>query len=88
MSASDRDFDYGAPVFRVADLDRSLAWYRDRLGFTVGFVHEGRYAEVARDGCRIHLKRAAAVERDLAAFEAAEHLDGRRVRSRTRKGKH
>lgn len=75
MSRTDDDLRYVAPVLRVADLDRSLACYRDRLGFTVGFVHEGRYAEVVRDGCRIHLKRTTPLDRDQQAFEAQEHVD-------------
>lgn len=66
---------YVAPVFRVADLPRSLAYYRDRLGFEVEFNYEGFYASVLRDGCHIHLKCAAPVERDQAAFEHDEHLD-------------
>jgi catechol 2,3-dioxygenase-like lactoylglutathione lyase family enzyme len=72
---SEGRLDYGAPVFRVADLARSLAYYRDRLGFEVEFEYEGFYAGVVRDGCRIHLKCAVPPERDQSAFEAAEHLD-------------
>lgn len=45
-----------APVFRVADLARSLAYYRDRLGFEVEFIYDGFYAGLRRDGCHIHLK--------------------------------
>jgi catechol 2,3-dioxygenase-like lactoylglutathione lyase family enzyme len=37
---------YIAPVLRVEDLARSLAFYRDQLGFTVEFVHENFYADV------------------------------------------
>jgi len=64
-----------APVLRVAQLDRSIAYYRDRLGFEIEFEYEGSYASVVRDGCRIHLKCSPPVERDAAAFEAAEHID-------------
>ena len=49
---------YIAAVFQVTDLSRSLAFYRDQLGFTVEFVYEGFYAGVCRDNCRIHLKCA------------------------------
>jgi uncharacterized glyoxalase superfamily protein PhnB len=66
---------YVAPVFRVADLARSLSYYQDRLGFEVSFNYEGSYAGVACDGCHIHLKQSAPAARDQAAFEAAEHLD-------------
>ena len=66
---------YIAPVFRVADLSRSLAFYRDRLGFVVDFIYETSYASVVRDGCYIHLKRAPAIPRDHEAFAREEHLD-------------
>lgn len=64
-----------APVLLVADLDRALAYYRDRLGFAVAFVHDGFYAQVQRDRCMLHLKQARPIPRDQAAFEAAGHLD-------------
>ena len=66
---------YVAPVFRVTDLQRSLSYYRDFLGFEVEFDYEGFYAGVLRDGCRVHLTCAAPPERDEKAFEAAEHID-------------
>jgi catechol 2,3-dioxygenase-like lactoylglutathione lyase family enzyme len=64
-----------APVFQVASLPRSLAYYRDRLGFEFEFVHEGFYASVVRDGCRIHLRCSSPPERDQTGFEAAEQID-------------
>ena len=69
------NFLYIAPVFRVADLPRSLAFYRDRLGFAVEFVHESFYAGVCRNGCHIHLKCSPPAPRDQAAFEREEHID-------------
>jgi catechol 2,3-dioxygenase-like lactoylglutathione lyase family enzyme len=75
MHRNEPALDYVAPVLRVADLARALAFYRDRLGFALEWDYEGFYACVARDGCRIHLNRAPPVPRDQAAFEAAEHLD-------------
>ena len=64
-----------APVFRVADLKRSLAFYRDQLGFGLDFCHEGFYASVSRDGCHVHLKCADPTPRDQAAFERDESID-------------
>jgi catechol 2,3-dioxygenase-like lactoylglutathione lyase family enzyme len=64
-----------APVFRVAELPRSLAYYREQLGFDVEFVYEGFYASVVREGCYIHLSCSSPPPRDQRAFEAAEHLD-------------
>ena len=75
MSARPRMLDYIAPVLQVRDLERAVAFYRDRLEFEVVFVYENFYAEVARDGCRIHLNRAAPTPRDQAAFERDEHID-------------
>ena len=66
---------YVAPVFRVADLSRSLGFYQDQLGFTVEFRYEDFYAGVCRDGCRIHLKCSPPAPRDQAAFERDEHID-------------
>lgn len=68
-------FAYAAPVLHVADLRRSVAYYRDRLGFGVELEYEGFYASVIRDGCRIHLSCATPTPRDQAAFEALERLD-------------
>jgi catechol 2,3-dioxygenase-like lactoylglutathione lyase family enzyme len=64
-----------APVLQVADLQRSIAYYRDRLGFGLEFEYEGFYASVLRDGCRVHLNFSPPAPRDQQAFEAAEHLD-------------
>jgi catechol 2,3-dioxygenase-like lactoylglutathione lyase family enzyme len=75
MSERSSSLNYVAPVFRVADLARSLSYYRNQLGFELEFNYEGFYAGVLRDGCHIHLKCSGPVARDEAAFEAAEHLD-------------
>jgi catechol 2,3-dioxygenase-like lactoylglutathione lyase family enzyme len=75
MRASASRLKYVAPVLRVADLQRSLTYYREQLGFELEFDYEGFYASVIRDGCRVHLNCAAPLERDQKAFETAEHLD-------------
>jgi catechol 2,3-dioxygenase-like lactoylglutathione lyase family enzyme len=75
MIESQRSLHYVAPVFRVADLSRSVEYYRARLGFEVEFNYEGFYAGVLREGCRVHLKCSPPPHRDQAAFEATEHLD-------------
>jgi catechol 2,3-dioxygenase-like lactoylglutathione lyase family enzyme len=75
MSATEASLSYIAPVFRVADIPRSLAFYRDQLSFVVEFVYEGFYAGVCRDDCRIHLKCAPPTVRDQAAFEGEEQID-------------
>jgi catechol 2,3-dioxygenase-like lactoylglutathione lyase family enzyme len=75
MSEDQKDLVCIAPVLRVADLARSLAFYRDRLGFAVDFVFESFYAEVSRDACHIHLKHSNPTPRDQKAFEREGHID-------------
>lgn len=75
MHASPNAIAFVAPVLQVADLARSISYYRNQLGFDVEFEYEGFYASVLRDGCRVHLKCAGPAPRDQKAFEAAEHLD-------------
>jgi len=64
-----------APQLRVGDLDRAIAYYRDRLGFDLDFVYESFYASVSRDGFAIHLKCAEKLAEDRADRKAYEHLD-------------
>jgi catechol 2,3-dioxygenase-like lactoylglutathione lyase family enzyme len=75
MSTPSRSLNYVAPVFRVVDLNRSIAFYRDKLGFELEFNYAGFYASVMRDGYRIHLNCCTPPNRDQQAFEAAEHID-------------
>ena len=63
------------PQFLVDDLDRAIAYYRDRLGFELDFTYESFYAGVSRDGCAIHLKHAAKPAGDRAHRKQNEHLD-------------
>jgi catechol 2,3-dioxygenase-like lactoylglutathione lyase family enzyme len=66
---------YIAPVFRVPDLRRSVAFYRDQLGFDLDFIYESSYASVSRDGCHIHLRCAPPAPRDQAALAPDEFID-------------
>ena len=68
-------FSHIAPVFRVKDLARSLAFYREQLGFELEFNYENFYASVCRDACHIHLQCAPPAQRDQAEFERSGHLD-------------
>jgi catechol 2,3-dioxygenase-like lactoylglutathione lyase family enzyme len=64
-----------APQFLVDDLDRAIAYYRDKLGFEVDFVYESFYASVTRDGFAIHLKHAPKLAADREYRKQNEHLD-------------
>ena len=45
-----------APLLLVSDLEHSIDFYADKLGFKVLFQYEDFYASVSRDGNEIHLK--------------------------------
>ncbi|HEX3178729.1 MAG TPA: VOC family protein [Methylomirabilota bacterium] len=75
VSGATSSLTYAAPVLRVTDLPRSIAFYRDRLGFALDFVYEGFYASVNRDGAHVHLQAGAPTPRDQAAFEQQEAID-------------
>lgn len=64
-----------APQFLVEDLARAIAYYHDRLGFTLDFVYDSFYASVSRDGCKIHLKHGPRLAAEKAFKEEQEHLD-------------
>jgi catechol 2,3-dioxygenase-like lactoylglutathione lyase family enzyme len=42
-----------APQFLVDDLDRAIAYYRNKLGFELDFENQSFYASVTRDGFAI-----------------------------------
>jgi catechol 2,3-dioxygenase-like lactoylglutathione lyase family enzyme len=58
-----------APQFLVDDLDRAIAYYRDRLGFELEFTYQSFYAGVT------HLKHAPKVVADREHRKRNEHLD-------------
>jgi hypothetical protein len=62
-----------SPQFIVDDLDRAIAYYRDKLGFKLDFTYESFYASISRDGFAIHLKHGNRADR--AYREGCEHLD-------------
>lgn len=64
-----------APQFLVDDLDRAIAWYRDKLGFELDFKYQAFYASVTRDGFAIHLKHGPRLAADREHRKQNEHLD-------------
>jgi uncharacterized glyoxalase superfamily protein PhnB len=62
-----------APQFLVSDLDRAVAYYREKLGFELDYVYKSFYASVSRDGFAIHLKHGPVPTRDTG--DEDEHLD-------------
>lgn len=64
-----------APQFLVDDLDRAVAYYRDRLGFELDFIYDSFYASVSRDGFAIHLKDGKKAAAERTNRKENEHLD-------------
>jgi len=64
-----------APQFLVDDLERAIAYYRERLGFELDFRYQSFYAGVSRDGFAIHLKHARKLTADREHRKQNEHLD-------------
>jgi predicted enzyme related to lactoylglutathione lyase len=49
-----------SPQLLVADLDRSVDFFVEKLGFVVDFRYEDFYVGILKDGCSIHLKKGYA----------------------------
>jgi len=64
-----------APQFLVDDLERAVAYYREKLGFTLDFEYESFYASVSRDGFAIHLKHAPKLAAERKNRRQNENLD-------------
>jgi len=64
-----------SPLFVVADLSRSIEFYKTRLGFNLDFLYEDFYAGVIKDGCSIHLKCGKPNEEERQSKRDKEHID-------------
>ncbi len=64
-----------SPQFPVADLERSIRFYTEQLGFDLDFRYEDFYAGIVRDGHSIHLKLAEATPEERRFRRENEHLD-------------
>ena len=63
-----------SPQVLVADLDRSIEFFTQKLGFEVEFRYEDFYAGITKDGCSIHLKQTYASSQNATKAEN-EDLD-------------
>lgn len=59
-----------SPQLPVAELDRAIKFYTEKLGFDLAFRYEDFYAGIAKDGCSIHLKQGK-----LSRSKTMEDLD-------------
>lgn len=42
------------PLFPQPDVKKAAEFYRDKLGFEIGFIYDEGYAGVMRDNCVLH----------------------------------
>ncbi len=59
-----------SPLLLVTDLERSLEFYANHLGFKIDFLYEDFYAGIRNEAHRIHLKLGKPVQSN-----EEEHLD-------------
>ena len=52
------------PVLESADIARDVAWYKEKTGFELSFVHEKMYAGLYRDDLELHLQWHAGTKDD------------------------
>jgi catechol 2,3-dioxygenase-like lactoylglutathione lyase family enzyme len=64
-----------SPLFVVVNLEQSIDFYTQKLGFEIDFRYEDFYAGIARDGFSIHLKSGYAANEEKASRRDSEHVD-------------
>ena len=68
------------PVLESADIDRDVAWYKEKAGFEVSFLHEKMYAGLYRDGSEIHLQWHAGTKDDPMNGGAVIRIEIKNIR--------
>lgn len=64
-----------SPLFIVADLERSIAYYTKNLGFEADFKYKDFYAGIIKDDCSIHLKTGKPSREERENRRRNEDLD-------------
>jgi catechol 2,3-dioxygenase-like lactoylglutathione lyase family enzyme len=68
-----------SPQLLVADLEKSIAFYTEALGFSLKFRYEDFYAGLVKDGFSLHLKLGRPVKRasdDLDLTFSVKDIEG------------
>jgi predicted enzyme related to lactoylglutathione lyase len=64
-----------SPQLVVADLDHSVEFYMQQLGFEIDFRYEDFYVGIIKDGFSIHLKAGMPFAEERHSRKENEHLD-------------
>jgi catechol 2,3-dioxygenase-like lactoylglutathione lyase family enzyme len=62
------------PQLRTTDIQASVQFYTDKLGFTLEFIYQDFYAGVSAGGQLLHLKLVDERDPSLAYVEEGGHL--------------
>ena len=68
------------PVLESPDIARDVAWYKEKTGFEVSFLHENMYAGLYREGLEIHLQWHAGTTDDPMNGGAVVRIDVKNIR--------
>ena len=63
------------PVLESADIARDIAWYKEKTGFEISFLHEKMYAGLYRDDLEIHLQWHAGTADDPLSGGAVTRIE-------------
>lgn len=64
-----------SPQLLVTDINRSIDFYIDKLGFEVQFRYDDFYSGIVKDGYTIHLKSGSPCAEERQNKRNNEHLD-------------
>ena len=79
MEAKEKKFPMGKPVpeLPVADVERAQEYYRDALGFEIGWLYPGKdIGAVSRDGFAIFFRKRRPPFEPAIHWMFAEDIDG------------
>ena len=68
------------PVLESADIARDVAWYKEKTGFQVSFLHEKMYAGLYRDDLEIHLQWHAGTTDDPLSGGAVTRIEVKNIK--------
>jgi hypothetical protein len=68
------------PVLESADIARDVAWYKEKTGFEVSFLHEKMYAGLYREDLEIHLQWHAGTNDDPMNGGAVIRINVKNIR--------
>jgi len=69
------------PVLESPDIDRDVAWYKEKTGFEVSFLHEKMYAGLYREDLEIHLQWHAGTKDDPMNGGAVIRIDVKNIKA-------